>query len=361
MPAYTYVDRPDRAVAPMQLATHLGVDTEFMREKTFYPQLCLVQVATGPDCLIVDPLAGGNLSAFWDTLLDRCWVSHSARQDIEVVYQSAGRMPAGLFDTQVAAALLGHPPQVGYAGLVKTLFDVDLPKTHTRANWAARPLPDELLAYAAEDVEYLLPARDVLTEQLDRKGRLAWASADSALLLDTALYDVDPASAAARLKSLRHLGGARRAAATALAAWRENEAMRRNLPRQWILKDAVLTEIAVRLPADTAALERIEGMPPKVAKRAGADLLAAVATARRNGADEGSGRSRRSAPDERQKAALKAMQARVQECANDLGLAAETIASKKELSSAVIEGVRASRIFSGWRKELIGDQLAQML
>lgn len=361
MSAYTYVNQPDRAIAAIERSAHVGVDTEFMREKTFYPQLCLVQVATGRECLVVDPLSGRDLSPFWDSLLTRHWVAHSARQDIEVVYQSAGRMPAVLFDTQVAAALLGHPPQLGYAGLVQALFGVDLPKSHTRANWAARPLPDEYLAYAAEDVEYLLPARDILAEQLDRKGRLGWAMADSAMLLDPALYSDDPANAVARLKSLRNLGGARRAAAAALAAWRESEAMRRDLPRQWVLKDAVLTDIAVRLPADAVELAQIEGLPPKVAKRAGAEILAAVATARRDNTGEGNGRARRGAPDERQKAALKAMQARVAECANDLGLAAETIASKKELSSVVLEGDRDSRVFSGWRKTLIGDQLAQML
>lgn len=361
MSAYTYVKEPERAIAPIERATHVGVDTEFMREKTFYAQLCLVQVATDVERLVVDPLSGRDMSPFWDSLLERPWVAHSARQDIEVVYQSAGRMPGTLFDTQVAAALLGHQPQLGYAALVSELFGVDLPKSHTRANWAARPLPEEYLAYAAEDVEYLLPARERLAEQLDIKGRLGWAEADSALLLDPALYSVDPANAATRLKSLRNLGGTRQAAATALAAWRESEAMRRDLPRQWILKDAVLTDIAVRLPANAAELALIEGLSPKLARRAGADILAAVAAARRDNAGDGNDRTLRSTPDERQKAALKAMQATVAECANDLGVAAETIASKKELSSVILEGERDSRVFSGWRKALIGDQLSRML
>ncbi len=362
MPAYTYVDRPEQAIAVIEAQEVVGVDTEFMREKTFYAQLCLVQVAAGAQILIVDPLSMQDTGRFWDALLAREWVSHSARQDIEVIYQSAGCMPVALFDTQIAAALLGYQPQLGYAGLIKALFDVDLPKLHTRANWAIRPLPEAYLAYAAEDVEFLLPARERLADRLDEKGRLGWAIDDSRLLLDPALYAADPLLAAQRLKSLSKLGGARRAAAAALAAWRETDAIERNLPRQWILKDAVLTDIAVRLPANTAELERIEGLPPKIIKRAGDVLLAAVASAR-DQADVGAEpqRRRRGGPDEEQKSVLLAMQARVAECANDLGVAAETIASKKELSAVILEGERNARVFTGWRKSLIGDQLARML
>jgi ribonuclease D len=360
MSAYTVVDQPDQAIAAIEHLDTVGVDTEFMREKTFYSQLCLVQIAAGPEILIVDPLSNAESGRFWQVLLDREWVAHSARQDIEVVYQVAGSMPAALFDTQVAAALLGYQPQLGYAGLIKALFDVELPKSHTRANWTLRPLPEEYLAYAAEDVEYLLPARECLAEKLDEKGRLEWAIADSRLLLDPALYASDPASAALRLKSLRNLGGARRTAAAALAAWREAEAIERNLPRQWILKDAVLTDIAVRLPASLAELERIDGLPPKVIRRAGDTLLEAIAAARGQNGGEPAAR-RRGAPDEQQKSLLEAMQARVAQCARDLGVAAETIASRKELSAVVLEGERKVRVFTGWRKALIGDELASML
>ena len=362
MPVNNSVDRPADVCAAVRDAADIGVDTEFMREKTFYSQLCLVQVATGARILIVDPLSGADdLAPLWDALLARLWVVHSARQDIEVVYQATGRMPASLFDTQVAAGLLGYQPQLGYAGLVRELFGVELPKSHTRANWAARPLPEALLAYAAEDVEYLLPARDRLAEALDRKGRLGWALADSAQLLEPALHALEPANAGQRLKSLRNLGGARRAAAEALAAWRETEAMQRNLPRQWILKDAVLTEIAVKLPSSRGELEKIEGMPPGILRRAGDEILAAVATARRSTTPDPEQSHRRGVPDERQKSLLKALQERVAECAGSLGVAAETIASKKELSAVVIAGERGTRLFSGWRKDLIGDQLSRML
>lgn len=159
-----------------------------MREKTFFAQLCLVQVAARDRVYCIDPLAGNPMQEFWDETFRKTWVVHSARQDIEVIFQSSGAMPAKLFDTQIAAALLGMQPQIGYAGLVKQLFDVDIPKSHTRADWSRRPLADALLHYAVEDVEYLLPAYDRLGERLEKAGRMSWAEQDSALLLDESLH-----------------------------------------------------------------------------------------------------------------------------------------------------------------------------
>ncbi len=362
MPAYTYVDQADRIRSRIDPYGTISVDTEFMREKTFFAQLCLIQISTPDEIFCVDPLSGSELADFWTSLCGRQWVAHSARQDIEVIYQSAGQMPKQLFDTQVAAGLLGYQPQLGYAGLVKELFDVELPKTHTRANWARRPLPDEYLEYAAEDVEYLLPACEILTERLRDKGRLEWAIYDSNLLLDPALYEIDPTTAVQRLKGTRNFRGARRAAAALLAAWRESEALERNLPRQWIIRDNVLTDIAYRLPGTQAELEGIEGLPAKVVQRAGAEILQLVEAAR---ADETATTKPHSGnsgpPDDTQKAQLKAMQKRVAACASELGLAAETIASKKELTSILLSGNRNSRVFSGWRNDLIGARLLELL
>jgi len=171
MPAFTFVDKPDTITSEFHACDYLGVDTEFVREKTFFAQLCLLQVATPDRIYCVDPLAGNSMQAFWEESFRKTWVVHSARQDIEVVFQGAGAMPGDLFDTQIAAGLLGMQPQIGYAGLVKALFDVDIPKTHTRADWSQRPLPDALLEYAVEDVEHLLPAWELLVERLEKAGR----------------------------------------------------------------------------------------------------------------------------------------------------------------------------------------------
>ena len=357
MPHYQFVDQPDTIASVLTSHDHLGVDTEFMREKTYFAQLCLIQVATSDEIYCVDPLTDAGQEAFWRDFLARDWIVHSARQDIEVVFQASGSMPTSIFDTQIAAGLLGYTPQLGYAGLAKALFNVDMDKSHTRADWTKRPLRETYLEYAAEDVEYLLPAYDCLCERLERAGRLDWARQDSNLLLDPELYEVSADQAIGRLKGARNLSGRRRAAAARLAAWRENEAMRRNRPRQWILRDNILLEIAYKLPDSKDQLSKIDGMSPKPLSRIGKELLRAVEESTADEHDHSPPRP----PGEAQKALLKEMQARIAQCAEDLGLAAETIASKRELAAVVVSGKPDSRVFSGWRREIIGDDLLNLL
>ena len=353
----SFIAKPATIANDLEAHSIVGVDTEFMREKTFFAQLCLVQIAA-PDCVwCVDPLGAGELGEFWRLACDRTWVVHSARQDIEVIFQSSSTMPTSLFDTQVAAGLLGMQPQIGYANLVKELFDVELPKSHTRADWTQRPLPDELLHYAVEDVEYLLPAREELSSRLDKLGRLDWVRQDSQHLLDETLYAVDEKQAISRLKGARNLRGRRRAAAARLAAWRETEAVRRDKPRQWILKDSVLLEIAASLPQSMRALRDIDAMPPKLVQRAGNELLDIV----RLSAGDDSDYRPPPLPDENQKRLLKSMQAAVAKCGDELGIGAEIIASRKELSAIIISGKRDSRVFGGWRRDLVGDRLLELL
>ena len=357
MTAFTFVDEPDSIVPALHDHPILGIDTEFIREKTYFAQLCLLQVADSDNVYCVDPLAGEPTESFWQETFDKTWVVHSARQDIEVIFQTSGSMPARLFDTQIAAALLGMQPQIGYAGLVKDLFGVDLPKSHTRADWSQRPLPEALLRYAAEDVEYLLPAYELLGERLEKAGRKAWVEEDSRLLLDASLYEIDEVQAIDRLKGARNLQGRQRAAAERLAVWREAEAARRNRPRQWILRDSVLLDIALELPRNAAALGRIDGMPAKLLSRAGGELLAIVA----NSANDDNDYRPPPAPNEQQKKRLKMMQATVSRCAGELGISPELLAPRKELSAAILTGTADSRAFRGWRRDLIGERLLELL
>ncbi|MFQ6007062.1 MAG: ribonuclease D, partial [Woeseia sp.] len=321
-----------------------------------YSQLCLVQIAADDGIYCADPLDTGDMDTFWQRLAGCRTVVHSARQDIEVLYHTSNRMPSTIFDTQIGAALLGLPPQIGYAVLVEELFDVRLAKSHTRIDWTQRPLPAAALKYAAEDVEFLLPAYEVLTERLATAGRLAWAEEDSATLLNPALYKGDSCHAVYRLKGARNLRGRARAAAARLASWREREAERCDRPRQWIMKDAVLLEIASAGPEDRDALSAIPGLAPRTLRRAADTLLKSLAAARDDPVDYEPPRK----PDEKQKSILKNMQATVSACADELGIAAEIIAPRKELAAS-LNSDRQTRVFTGWRRKLIGEQLLEML
>lgn len=357
MPQFTFIEESDSLIPALKSVGRIGVDTEFMRERTYFAQLCLTQIATPDEIWCVDPISGHPQDAFWDEMLTHDWVVHSARQDIEVIYQTAGSMPSSIFDTQVAAGLLGYPAQMGYAGLVKELFEVEIHKTHTRADWSKRPLRPEYLEYAAEDVEYLLPAHEILAQRLEEKGRLDWAREDSLWLLDPVLYDIGDSQAIDRLKGARNFRGRRRAAATRLAGWREAEAIKRNRPRQWIMRDNVLLDIAYKLPESEKAMADIQGVPPKLVKRVGHQLLELVTAS----ANDDRNYSPPQAPNEGQKALLKEMQARVTACAENLDVSPETVASKRELSAVIISGNRNSRVFNGWRADLIGDDLRSLL
>jgi ribonuclease D len=357
MPQYQLIEDPDSLVPALQNQGQLGIDTEFMRERTYFAQLCLTQIAGPDEIWCVDPLSEHGQGEFWKELLAHDWVVHSARQDIEVIYQLAGAMPASIFDTQIAAGLLGYPAQMGYAGLLKELFDVEIHKSHTRADWSKRPLREEYLQYAAEDVEYLLAACEVLTERLDDKGRLDWAREDAEWLLDPALYEISDDQAIERVKGARNFRGRKRAAAARLAAWREAEAISRDRPRQWIMRDNVLLDIAHRLPGSESEMADIQGVPPKLVQRVGKQLLDAIEA---SATDEKSYQPP-GPPNEGQKALLKEMQSRVAACAAELDIAAETVASKRELSAVIISGQRNSRVFSGWRAELIGNDLGSLL
>lgn len=346
----------DRLTEALANESVVGMDTEFVREKTFFAELCLVQLAIDEIILCVDPLAGGDPEPFWNQLVEREWVVHSGRQDLEVIYHTAGHLPTSIFDTQIAAALVGFAPQLGYANLVTELFGVTLAKSHTRADWSRRPLPGELIEYAAEDVEYLLPAKEELSERLARVGRLEWAEQDSIDLIDASLYVIDPQLAINRLKGARNMRGSQRAAAARLAAWREHEALKRNRPRQWIMKDVVLLAIALAQPASRDELLAVQEIPERTARRASKALLQAVADASNDSQDY----SPPARPDEAQKRLLKRMQSAVSSCSEDLGIATEVIAPKKELSAAML-GETGSRVFRGWRRELVGERLLDLL
>ena len=333
----------------------LGLDTEFLRERTYRAELCLLQLTSqdGPVC--VDPLALGELDLL-RTVLGAggpVKVLHAARQDLEVLAPLVGAVTP-LFDTQVAAALAGHPAQVGYAELVRRLLDRELPKGQTRTDWSRRPLSPEQVEYALDDVRYLLPLRDKLLEELARLGRLPWLEQELQGLQDPQLLAVDPAKAWQRFKGVEDWDEGRIALLRELAAWRERRAIAKNRPRGWILDDAVLRDIVQRVPRDREQLARIEAMPEGVVKHSGDELLAMVVSAQIP--EPPPPLPRRERPDPQLVARTKRLSQKVQSVAQELSMAPEVLATRRDLE-AIARGIDAAAVLQGWRAELLAATL----
>jgi len=260
-------------------SSYLTVDTEFMRDRTYYPQLCLVQLAGDEEAAAIDTLAPGLDLAPLLALLERpglLKVFHAGRQDVEIFCLLSGRVPAPMFDTQVAAMVCGFGDSVGYDILVAKLTGAQIDKSSRFTNWAARPLTERQIRYAIEDVTHLRKVYERLNRRLERSGRAAWLAEEMAVLSDPATYSIEPASAWLRLKPR---SGNRRflAVLRELAAWREIEAQKRNLPRNRILRDEALVEIAAHHPATAADLARTRGLARGIAEgRMGEAILASV-------------------------------------------------------------------------------------
>ena len=249
----------DHAIA----SDFLCVDTEFMRESTFYSQLCLIQAATPDRECIIDPLADGlDLEPLLELLADERLqkVMHSARQDLEIFYEIMGEVPAPLFDTQIAAMALGYGDSVGYQALVKGELGRKLDKGARFTDWSRRPLSERQLEYAIGDVTHLRDLYPGMVRKLEAKGRTAWIEEETAPMLDPSLYENDPEQAWKRLKirspKVRHL-----AALKAAAAWRERQAIERDIPRRRVLKDDAIYAIAQAQPTSVEALGKVRGVP----------------------------------------------------------------------------------------------------
>jgi ribonuclease D len=260
--------------------TFVTVDTEFMRERTYYPELCLVQLAGETEVAVIDTVSDHlDLTPLGQLLANPAVtkVFHAARQDVEIFVQRFGAVPTPMFDTQVAAMVAGFGDQVGYDSLVSGLTGGSIDKAHRFSDWAARPLSPAQMSYAAADVTWLRLVYRQLSARLEQEGRLSWVAEEMAILNNPNTYRTDPDTAWERLK-LR--GNNRRflAVVRALAAWREQEAQRINIPRQRLVKDETLMEIAAIAPTDPEALGRARGITRGFAEgRTGASLLEAIA------------------------------------------------------------------------------------
>ncbi|MEN8107673.1 MAG: ribonuclease D [Pseudomonadota bacterium] len=343
-------------------APWIALDTEFLREKTYYPKLCLVQVATPDMVACIDPLALDDLTPLLDVIFDSniTKVMHAARQDMEIFYYLRGAAPAPIFDTQVAALLLGLPDQVGYGTLVQELLNVKLHKLHSRTDWTQRPLEDAQLHYAADDVIYLVQAYELMLDKLQTSGRLEWLSDDFTALSNPDLYAAHPENAWLRVKGANKLSGATLAILQALAAWRETRAQRADRPRGWLMRDDVLLDIARHAPKNTEQLARIRGIHENTVRKSGDDLLQLITDA--------AGTTPRPLPPKKfrqrmtpsQDAAVDVMQAVVRLVAAENGINPSVLANRNQLEQLLL-GNTDVPILQGWRKQLTGEHLQGFL
>jgi ribonuclease D len=347
------------ACARLGAEARIGLDTEFLRERTYQARLCLVQLAGPAEAQCIDPLALPALAPL-ATLLAASGtlkVMHASRQDLEVLFPIAG-LVRPVFDTQIAAGLAGFAAQVGYAELVRRLLNRELAKSHTRTDWSRRPLSDAQLEYALDDVRYLLPLATALEEQLARLGRLAWLAEELEGLADARAFTVDPEEAWRRLRGLKGLDPGRERLAQGLAAWRERAALEHDRPRGWILDDVALREIVMRVPRTATELARIAELTPGVVKHSGAQLLACVAAAQVP--DPPPPVPARAPADPARNALVRKLAATSQAVAAELGLSPEVLATRRELE-LLADGRRDGAVLRGWRRGVLGERLLAAL
>jgi ribonuclease D len=359
MSEYVFVDRLEEARAlarDWSGISRLAVDTEFVRESTYHARLCLMQLSDGNRIVCLDMLALEGAGPFGELLTDPGVrkVFHSARQDLEVLNESLGMVPGPVWDTQIAAALLGYPDQVGYAQLSGAELGATLPKDHARTDWSRRPLSDEQLRYAAADVAWLLPLAERLEAGLARLGRHEWVADENAALCDPRLYACDPALAWRRVKGVGQLEGQALARVVALARWREEEARLRNRPRRWILKDEALLALAMQ-PAGTLAAPA--GVPATVWRRHGEMLQGLLRDAAHAPPPERLCPGRLEPVQDR---LARRLMARLRELAEQHRVSSSLLATRREIEALVL-GRRDLPILAGWRRELAGAELLQLL
>ncbi len=352
-----------------ELCTHLkesewlALDTEFVREKTYYPNFCLLQICNGKVAASVDPLAIGDMSELLDLIYDhsRIKVFHAGRQDLEIFHQLWGKLPQPIFDTQLAANLLGLGDQIGYANLVEKLTGRKLEKGHSRTDWSRRPLSREQLRYALDDVIYLGEIYPDIRAQLRALKRETWLQEDFNFLTDPATYTMDPQTMWQRVKGSQRLQGVQLAVLQAISAWREQEAERVNRPRRWIIKDELLVELASRQPTNPEELDQIRNLDPGSSKHYGDQLLKLIAAAKelpKHKWPQAKAHPIRLSAE--QKASINRMQSRLQQIADQEKITLSTLASRKELE-LLATGDMDSELLHGWRKVLVGDILIELL
>ena len=339
-------------------AGHVSVDTEFLREKTYSAKLCLVQLGIGDDQYCVDVLAINDLQLLVELFTDQRVVKifHAARQDLEVLYQTLNIMPKPIFDTQLAAAFAGMDMQLGYSALVAKRLEIELPKSQARTDWTRRPLSEEQLAYAAEDVTHLENLYQLGLDDLSTQNKHDWYDQEIAEYYDVDKYVIKPSRA-----YLRMYGGglniAQQYTLKALAEWREAHAQTRNIPRTWVLKDDRLFDLAARRPQTEEAVLELKVFGKKSARRMAPQVAKLISEVK---VGEQRIWERAEPLDKPAKAICSKMMQELAKVAEQQKIAQGLLATRRDVE-ALYRDRQAGKLLSGWRKSIVGEKLLDFL
>ena len=353
------------ACAELAKSEFITIDTEFLRETTFWPELCLIQMASPTTEVLVDPLAKGlDLAPFFELMANPAVlkVFHAARQDIEIVHHLGGLVPHPIFDTQVAAMVCGFGDSVSYDQLVQRVKGVQIDKSSRFTDWSRRPLSEKQLEYALADVTHLRDVYLALKAQLEREGRASWLREEMDILEAPETYDLHPDDAWQRLK-MRLKKPQELAILKFVAAWREREARARNVPRSRIIKDDTIYEIAQQQPKDAEALSRLRTVPKGWERSAnGAALLEAVNAALALPKSDMPAVPRHAPVPEGAAAATELLKVLLKLTAEKHGVAAKVLANTDDLEKIAMAGEEADvAALSGWRRDLFGETALELI
>ena len=360
-----FIDTPDklqRLADDIASQEWLALDTEFLRERTYRPELCLLQIATPEIVACVDPLALDSIDPILDIIYKPGIIKilHAASQDLEIFYWLRKEVPANLFDTQIAAPLLGYQEQIGYGNLVGEVLGVSLSKSHSRADWTRRPLPKQQVQYAADDVIYLARMYPLMRDKLEQLDRLHWLDSEWQNLTNPDLYEKPADEVWKRLRGIDKLKGGRLSVAQQLASWRELTARERNLPRNWLMKDDVLIDLSKQMPLSKGELKHIRGLSDGMVKSHGSTIIENISKSKDKPPipPDNSKRKVKLTPD--QDAALDLLTAVAKIHARELAINPSVLAPRKSIED-LIKGNNDTSVMRGWRGQLIGPALQSVL
>lgn len=344
--------------------TFVSVDTEFLRETTYYPKLCLIQVAGEKAAALIDPLAKDiDLKPFYELMTDEnvLKVFHAARQDIEIFVNEAGLVPSPVFDTQIAAMVCGFGDQVGYEAIVRKLAKAQIDKSAQFTDWSRRPLSQRQMAYALSDVTHLRTVYERLRAEIDKEDRASWLQGDLEELADPNTYRADPEQSWRRIKA-RIQNKKQQATLMAVAAWREREAQAKNVPRGRILKDEAVAEIAIQIPQNKEALHQLRLLPRGSADSViGKGILAAVAEGlARDPVSIPAAKGRGEEMTSSQEAAAEVLKLALKIVCDQQNVAPKLIANSSDIDAIAVSDEADVPALHGWRRTIFGELALQL-